>query len=322
MAKTIPKLTVAIPTFNRCERLMENLAIMITNSANPIVFVQIIDNGSIDGTYETISNFLSIQRKEIQDSFSIIKFEKNLGFHESFLRVLDTSKSEYTLLLSDEDELINSGVEKLLYFFKDNSFDFISPQILRNFKLYRGRNQTRSIKFKEVENSSFYLSGLTFRTDIAKSWSNWIRELAISEVSAQLYPQVLLAQVLTLTGPATWFSEQIASVGIPLESSIVHETEEPYWSLNSRLDQFESWKRLEAELIRIAAVKADSNAVREIKRSSRLRERKLWEVIINAMSHRNADYEKVLVSSFVNVFFYKVKVKLIKELRIITRLKS
>jgi glycosyltransferase involved in cell wall biosynthesis len=103
-------LTIAIPTYNRAEYLKLNLNQIRSQFVDNIVdYVEILvsDNCSTDNTQIIVNEF--------KDDLKIQYFrnEKNLGWGENFFLCFEKSKSNYVLLLGDDD-LICDGFFKLL----------------------------------------------------------------------------------------------------------------------------------------------------------------------------------------------------------------
>lgn len=103
------KLTICIPTYNRLEYLKLLINDIEKNkSKNEII---IVDNNSNDGTFEYFSKY------ETNLLFKIIKNEKNIGFDENYYKCLEVAKTEYILILGDDERLkwgaINQ-IEKIL----------------------------------------------------------------------------------------------------------------------------------------------------------------------------------------------------------------
>jgi glycosyltransferase involved in cell wall biosynthesis len=105
-------LTIAIPTFNRCNYLRELLPAFIQqvekeNIGNEIEIL-INDNASEDDTRTYVEGFVS---------FPWLKYSRNsvnVGGDQNFIECVKKAKGKYVWLFGDDDILHNSALEKLL----------------------------------------------------------------------------------------------------------------------------------------------------------------------------------------------------------------
>jgi glycosyltransferase involved in cell wall biosynthesis len=115
------KLSICIPTFNRCSHLSNclNSIILNTNYNKKDVQICVSDNCSTD---ETEAVVLHAQKK-----INIIyrKHEKNLGMSRNFLNVVDMANGEYVWIIGDDDLLMPSALkESLKIIDQNNDIDF------------------------------------------------------------------------------------------------------------------------------------------------------------------------------------------------------
>lgn len=95
------KLTIAIPTYNRCSALQENLSV-IFSIIGPETEVLISDNASTDSTFNVCQNY-----KE-RSNFRYIKNNENLGYDNNVLSCASNAGGEYVWFLSDDDLITES----------------------------------------------------------------------------------------------------------------------------------------------------------------------------------------------------------------------
>lgn len=107
MAASEPKLTIAIPTYNRLQKLKRTLAQALTLSKGKPVEVLVSDNGSTDGTREYLQ---SISQAGVRCYFN----EQNLGCDRNFLNCFDKANGKYVMLLGDDDLLLEEGLCSIL----------------------------------------------------------------------------------------------------------------------------------------------------------------------------------------------------------------
>ncbi len=99
------KVTIAIPTWNRCEYLKQSLSSAL-DQTYPYIEVIVSDNASTDGTAELLRN--------IQDPrVKVLTQTTNLGSVGNLNAVLEFATGDLFLPLSDDDILDPSAIEKL-----------------------------------------------------------------------------------------------------------------------------------------------------------------------------------------------------------------
>jgi glycosyltransferase involved in cell wall biosynthesis len=126
-------LTIAIPTFNRSGRLAKNLQHIhkeITrDNLESQVKLLISDNNSSDETH-AISQMYSEKFLTSNIDFQYFKNQSNTGFSRNVLESYFRAKSDYTLFLSDDDNLNAGFLKQLLsdierYKFSAGVYNFI-----------------------------------------------------------------------------------------------------------------------------------------------------------------------------------------------------
>jgi abequosyltransferase len=115
-------LSICIPTHNRAEvlsrtllNLLEEISIM---SVKKIDFLEVCisDNGSTDETQQILENF----KKKCPVDVYINKNDKDLGFDNNILNVVEISKAEFVWLFSDDDGIERGGINYVYDFLMDN----------------------------------------------------------------------------------------------------------------------------------------------------------------------------------------------------------
>jgi len=259
-------LTVAMPTFNRINAAQKTLKSLSPIFNQSQVKILVIDNGSTDGTHLTLKeSFAGVHNLEI------LRFEDNLGFFESFLRLFENADSDYLLLLSDEDELNLVELPSLLQYLQIRKPGYISSQFLNNGQLYRGTNLTRSISMLDLEKSSFYISGLVFDVSKSQEITLKMRDGLRANPFILLYPQTYLAFMLRVSAGGYWLESILASKRDNLPTSVVDAQQEAYTSKSSRISQHSGWEEMVNTIIDDERDKLSRRDIFLIKCSSRLR---------------------------------------------------
>ena len=115
------KISICIPTFNRCQHLANclNSIILNKNYSKEDVQICVSDNCSTDETEAVVRH----AQKRIDIVYS--KNENNLGIPRNLLNVIDMADGKYTWLIGDDDLLVPDAFECLLKIIdQNNGVDF------------------------------------------------------------------------------------------------------------------------------------------------------------------------------------------------------
>jgi glycosyltransferase involved in cell wall biosynthesis len=188
------KLTIAIPTYNRPETVLNTVLKLLRFSNSSQVKLLVVDNGSEVNIAQYFKNKLPDN-----SNLSVKRFDTNDGFYESFYRLFDECETEYMMTLSDEDCFDLSYLSQVLEILESDS-----PNLLR---VASSTKSNRILKLKKVritlynlKSETGYISGLIFKTKPIIENINFLRRLSKSEDFAFLYPSVLVAFVSALHG--------------------------------------------------------------------------------------------------------------------------
>jgi glycosyltransferase involved in cell wall biosynthesis len=113
------KLTICIPTFNRLKFVENQLGFFkeqFKNNKLLMEYVEVIvaDNASTDNTALLLSEY-----KNKHQFFNYVVNTSNLGLVGNVVNLLNLSKTEYVWFVSDDDDLKNGVVEKILEIIKN-----------------------------------------------------------------------------------------------------------------------------------------------------------------------------------------------------------
>ena len=107
-----PLLSIAIPTFNRANKLEAQLSSLHQLVSKTLfsghIEVVVVDNCSTDSTQDIIKSFSSLERDYI---FSSYKNEKNIGSDLNFGQAILRSQGIFAWLLSDDDMLREDAID-------------------------------------------------------------------------------------------------------------------------------------------------------------------------------------------------------------------
>lgn len=230
----LPTLTIAIPTFNRRNAVIRNLRHLQQSSLPPGIKILVIDNGSEDGSYE------SLLEEHNADITKVLMHPVNVGFAKNLISLFAECETEYLLITSDEDFVITKGLLLYLEFLKKTDANFVSPQFFRNEKLYRGKSKKEKIPVEEFHQSSFYLSGLTYKKSTFLLEALELVDVFINKKNAKalLYPQIILTQLLLLDGKCHYYGAPLCKKVYQLKTSIHDGENKPFSGVASRWNQY------------------------------------------------------------------------------------
>lgn len=112
MSSEHPKVTIAIPTFNRADLLVQAINSAL-GQTYPNIEIIVSDNASRDHTREVIDTF--------EGKIKVIYQQHNLGMTRNWEVCLAHATGEYFLLLSDDDFLDTQAIELLVAAYENNN---------------------------------------------------------------------------------------------------------------------------------------------------------------------------------------------------------
>lgn len=112
-------LTIAVPTYNGEKTISDMLKILLPQ-VDERVQILISDNASLDNTDSIVESYMT--------QYPFIKYirnEKNIGPDSNFLQCLEMSDGKYTLLLSDDDILMENKLGLILKFIEKEDISLV-----------------------------------------------------------------------------------------------------------------------------------------------------------------------------------------------------
>lgn len=112
-------LTIAIPTYNRCELLKIALDSILKQKNNKVEVV-VYDNASTDGTEGLMKQYAQ------KEGVLYYRNPQNLGMDGNFLNCLNAGSGKYIHLMSDDDILLDGAIENMIRLIEKESPDYIN----------------------------------------------------------------------------------------------------------------------------------------------------------------------------------------------------
>ena len=176
-------LSICVPTYNRSKylsNLLKNFHDLTKKIGDDIEFC-ISDNGSTDNTKDVIENYSFL--KNLKTHFH----ESNMGSAFNLVYAAGMSSSVWTLVIGDDDLILEDGILNLLSFLSSNEASRLS-YILLNTKIIGGRlfnfkggrissNEIKNIFVKNFDDFGFLGSHLMSRKVVQQMQCREIDEL-------------------------------------------------------------------------------------------------------------------------------------------------
>ncbi|MCO4799372.1 MAG: glycosyltransferase family 2 protein [Colwelliaceae bacterium] len=212
-------LTIAIPTFNRSDKLLlqlENVCSQISLLENKNVCLLIQDNCSTDNTEEICSLIIE---KYNSVNISYYKNERNLGFDRNVDLCVKNSNSDYVWTLSDDDDLKFDAIEKIIYYIDENYGEFNFAFINYSVRFSSGEAKVKCPNVKsglvdgmdllyEIELSHSFISSCIFE---ASAWKG----VNIEPHIGSLWVHLLAARDIMPTGKSLIISNSLIVMNMP-----------------------------------------------------------------------------------------------------------
>lgn len=153
-----PRITIAIPTFNRVYFLRQAIESALVQTYKNIEII-VSDNASTDASQQLLSSY---QDKRLV----IIEQAQNIGMVKNWNACLERATGDYFLLLSDDDALEPGAIEKLVE-------PFLSHSCSEAIGIVYGRTRIVDEQFHEITTYGGgmpYETGLDFSISFLRGW--------------------------------------------------------------------------------------------------------------------------------------------------------
>jgi glycosyltransferase involved in cell wall biosynthesis len=136
-SKTNPGLvSVLIPTYNRCQILLERALPSVLGQTYQNFEIVIVDDGSSDNTYEIIKSLNNPKINIVRNSRKSYRYPNKALYHwftggvSALNKGFPYCKGEYIARIDDDDIWTEDHLEKLLIFLKTTKSEFVYSHIL------------------------------------------------------------------------------------------------------------------------------------------------------------------------------------------------
>lgn len=271
-------LTLGIPTFNRAACVTRLMSELIAKDAHNLVDILVIDDGSSDGTVEALSVVVSNAAPDVR----ILSNEANRGYAHTFNRIFQECKTDYLMMMADDDSVILDNLPALIEYLQSTRPDFVSPQFLIGDSVCRGRTTNASIKPEEFFPSAAHAPGLVYFVDACRDSVRLVKERADKKrTDALVYPQlVVLINLLRSSANCRWLALPTVAEGEAQPSGIRDATGGSYWSVESRWRQLRDFD----ELFTFLDVNAEEQVTNTMRNTNKNR---LFGHLVTAMQDEN-----------------------------------
>lgn len=161
---------IAIPTYNRKDKLKRCITSFIDDAKLYSIPIYISDNASNDGTEEVVKKL-----KTYYDNIYYQKNSKNLGLDQNMFLALKMSKCKFTLWLGDDDVLMEGGIKEILDNLDEKVQLLVLNSKLKNYKTNKEIENVLKLKENKIitKNEKFllkYNDKLSFGTIVVRNY--------------------------------------------------------------------------------------------------------------------------------------------------------
>lgn len=198
-----PLLTIAIPTYNRCEKLKLQLERVIPHLSESVV-CHVYDNASTDDTFRVATEYANSFLK-------IHTCHTNLGIGRNFLRCFEECLTPWLWVLSDDDSFDKESLERIIRMLSETECDFIhTSSHLAKYDTDRVAQSLDDLFEKTNLSALFFISAGFYRMEklkerlhvFASSISTWVPQTAMLLSALELGKKPILLSSVELINSA------------------------------------------------------------------------------------------------------------------------
>ncbi len=245
------KLSICIPTYNRCVHLKRTLSCILPQLLEDNVQVVISDNASTDGTEILMNNVL-----KKTDNILYHRHENNLGFANNLICAMDMAEGDYLWMLGDDDFLKLNAIATVLETIEMNKPDLI----ITDFDYFVDETGHQRFHIIGVTNSDAFLRD---QKKIIDKVNIWLSLIGINIVRSSVYREAKRKPNLLASNYA---GLHITLTGFGSERSVIYINQSIINSRRSTLEdvRWKDWQLFAFDFASIVDVAVDRNAIGRI----------------------------------------------------------
>jgi glycosyltransferase involved in cell wall biosynthesis len=188
------KLTIFLPTFNRCENVVKQIQFLISSQIDDYFKIVVINDGSSDQTESELLQFDS------RPNIKTINHPENLGYAQTHINCFTICDTEYLIFLTDDDDYFPHSLSEAETLLEKLAPDFLScswqsTTSTRKFTTYG------EISFFNIWKSAKHAPGLIYKVSAVQTvLSKLQNELHQDNLVAFFFPQIFILFNLKCTG--------------------------------------------------------------------------------------------------------------------------
>lgn len=241
--------TICIPTFNRGERALSLVKILLDNLQENWSILVLNNSSTVETEfYEQIESI-----SKVDSRLEYKKHNINIQFRGNYLACFQYSKSNYIMILSDEDFVNFSEIDSILNEIKND----------KNLGIYRGsiskhKDLKHSINSVELPNNYFnfgkeamygfafvnnYISGTIYNRELIEKY-NLIQTLELNIDKSIAYPHIYFELLISAKCNVKMSSKVVALEGAPIAATedtgkeVVIDIANATYGIGGRINQF------------------------------------------------------------------------------------
>ena len=188
------KLTIFLPTFNRCENVVKQIQFLISSQIDDYFTIVVINDGSSDQTESELLQFDS------RPNIKTINHPENLGYAQTHINCFTICDTEYLMFLTDDDDYFPHSISRAEQLLEQLAPDFLSCS-WQSSSSTRKFTTHREISFFNIWKSAKHAPGLIYKVSAVKTvLSKLQNELHQGNLVAFFYPQIFILFHLKSTG--------------------------------------------------------------------------------------------------------------------------
>ena len=244
------EITICIPTYCRRESVCTLVSSIIQQNILLIADLIVIDDGSIDDTYEELRKLNYPSGSNV-----CILRQENEGLAATFVKFFTLCKTEYLLMIADDDKILGSNFTKIIDFLVNTETDFVSAIWMASdgHTINRGKKYITKISLDELRAATNHAPGLIYKVESCKQALSYLKErLAATCYAANIFPQVVLSLYLSLYSDRLhWCPIAIGGYNkYGAKSSGLHDSHGNHWSsVQGRWNEQVSFEKIYSNLV-------------------------------------------------------------------------